>query len=87
MKKFFVEPDIQMMKLNLRENIASSGGCSWPVFLFAGYGGLLHSAYDQAQVERDYYAMKANNDLVNVIPFLRSYGSCIIWLSPLNNEA
>ena len=30
MKKFFIEPDIQRLKLNLNENIASSSGCQLP---------------------------------------------------------
>ena len=37
MRKFFVEPEIQRLKLNLRENIASSG-CIEPQFhlVFSG---------------------------------------------------
>ena len=90
MKKNFVEPDIQRLKLNLRENIATSGGCSWPDIQFASYiEGMqlqMMDHYNYMEKWTLYSDLKSKNNVKEVVPFLLSLGSCVVWLSPLNND-
>lgn len=88
MKKFFIEPDIQKLRLNLRENIATSSGCSWPELGFITYPprGTLHTIYNEDQMMAEYQKLKDAHDLVSLVPFLDKLGGCVIWFSQLNND-
>lgn len=86
MKKFFVEPDIQKLSLNLHENIATSSGCVWPTIFFFEYNYIYVDLHPMAVVKPKYESMKSSRNFKEGIPYLKSLGSCVYWVTQPNND-
>ena len=87
MKKNFIEPDIQRLKVNLHENIANSG-CPWPSPYFIhvkpgdNYYLLTHL---ESEVVARLHAYEAAQDRQGVLSYLESLGSCVVWINDDHN--
>ena len=74
MKKTFTEPDIQKLKLNLRENIALSSGCEFPDLFLGRKEYAAETTITNDHLDYRYFELRdANNlqglyDLIAMLP-------------------
>ena len=80
MKKFFIEPDIQRLKLNLNENIASSSGCELPNFDYINFNGItMQDGESYLTFMMLYIPMLQNRDVAGTLNLLKTpqWAKCI----------
>ena len=84
MKKFFVEPEIQKLKLNLHENIAVSGGCDLPDYAEKYKAGIFSAdpELDPNLFKSMYDGYAAINDIAAANNLLQSsiFTKCLIGI-------
>ena len=79
MRKVFIEPDIQKLRVNLHENIASSG-CGYPEYHLRFIGRVFANGLDDDAFWVMYDTVAAGGSIGDIIDFLTSgpFASCII---------
>lgn len=83
MKKVFVEPDIQRLKLNLRENIATSSRCAFPELFLPTWSPTVSDHFSTAYLEAEYLKFRDLGKLDNLYILLNQLpGSCMYYLIP-----